>query len=252
MSALVRTCANGKNWVDLIAEAQNDPALSMLLGALDTEHGRSVLAQLIDTRSDLQSIGYFGSARLTPDHPEYVRMEKLSAAVTEARPGILTVQGGCGGVMEAVGKGARSAAGTVLGCVMHNDTYAEGKGFEKTGWGIHSHQTDVLRFTDYWARMRFMVEEPRAIVVSTSMGGGSAEEASLGYRLMQYGIKRPFIVYGDAKAGGKYLEMIEAMREEKLVSDSHGVADAASGKPGLVARARTPEEVENILRAHHV
>ncbi len=58
-------------------------------------------------------IGVFGSGTVTPEDPLYEQAELLGKAIAEA--GWVVLNGGYGGIMEAVSKGATAADGTVIG-----------------------------------------------------------------------------------------------------------------------------------------
>jgi uncharacterized protein (TIGR00730 family) len=60
-----------------------------------------------------RAVSVFGSARTTPDSPEYAVGEQLGAAL--ARSGWAVITGGGPGAMEAVNKGASEAGGVSIG-----------------------------------------------------------------------------------------------------------------------------------------
>jgi uncharacterized protein (TIGR00730 family) len=67
-----------------------------------------------DTLADLPpAVCVFGSARSSPDRPEYSLAEKLGAAL--ARAGYAVITGGGPGVMEATNKGVAEAGGLSVG-----------------------------------------------------------------------------------------------------------------------------------------
>jgi hypothetical protein len=63
----------------------------------------------IDTVKDLgPSVTFYGSARLKPDHPEYIRAYKLANRIAKEL-GYVIISGGGAGIMEAANKGAFDA-----------------------------------------------------------------------------------------------------------------------------------------------
>jgi len=69
----------------------------------------------IDATKDLgPSVTFYGSARLKPDHPEYIRAYKLAYRIAKELD-YVTISGGGKGIMEAASKGASDAGGKVLG-----------------------------------------------------------------------------------------------------------------------------------------
>lgn len=63
----------------------------------------------IDTVKDLgPSVTFYGSARLKPDHPDYINAYNLSYRIAKEL-GYVIISGGGGGIMEAANKGAFDA-----------------------------------------------------------------------------------------------------------------------------------------------
>ena len=59
------------------------------------------------------AVSIFGSARVTPDHPDYQKAEAIGRQL--AREGFAIITGGGPGVMEAANKGAAEASGRSVG-----------------------------------------------------------------------------------------------------------------------------------------
>ncbi len=63
----------------------------------------------IDTIKEIHpSVTFYGSARLKPDHPEYIKAYNLSYRIAKEL-GYAIISGGGGGIMEAANKGAHDA-----------------------------------------------------------------------------------------------------------------------------------------------
>lgn len=59
------------------------------------------------------AVTIFGSARIAPDHPEYVRTERLARQLSDA--GFAVISGGGPGIMEAANKGAFAGKSPAVG-----------------------------------------------------------------------------------------------------------------------------------------
>ncbi len=60
------------------------------------------------------AVSIFGSARVSPDHPQYEATVMVSRMIAEA--GFAVITGGGPGLMEAANRGARDAGALSIGC----------------------------------------------------------------------------------------------------------------------------------------
>jgi hypothetical protein len=76
-----------------------------------------IMGEFVEGVEALHEIGpgvsIFGSARVKPDDPIYIKTEKIAALF--AKNGFAVITGGGGGVMEAANKGAAEAGGKSVG-----------------------------------------------------------------------------------------------------------------------------------------
>ncbi|CAM3410080.1 Cytokinin riboside 5'-monophosphate phosphoribohydrolase [Stackebrandtia soli] len=83
----------------------------------DSWRALRILSEFVDgfdTLADLEpAVSVFGSARTTPDRPEYALGVELGGALARAGFGVIT--GGGPGTMEAANRGAREAGGVSIG-----------------------------------------------------------------------------------------------------------------------------------------
>ncbi len=87
------------------------------LAKSDTWRVFRIMGELVDGFESLNGIGpavtIFGSARLAPDSPYYVKCREVAA--TLAKKGFAVISGGGPGIMEAANKGAQEAGGISVG-----------------------------------------------------------------------------------------------------------------------------------------
>jgi uncharacterized protein (TIGR00730 family) len=86
--------------------------------AADAERIRDIAREFAAGFDRLAQIGpavtIFGSARTPPEHPHYVLVREIAAAL--GRAGFAIITGGGGGLMEAANRGARDAGALSVGC----------------------------------------------------------------------------------------------------------------------------------------
>jgi uncharacterized protein (TIGR00730 family) len=148
-----------------------------------------------------RAVSVFGSARTTPDTPEYEAGERLGAAL--ARAGWAVITGGGPGVMEAVNKGTTEAGGVSIGL-----------GIELPFEQRLNDWVDVgINFRYFFVRKTMFVKYSQAFVVLPG-GFGTMDELFESLTLVQTGkvTSFPVILYGSSYWNG----LLEWLRDSML------------------------------------
>jgi uncharacterized protein (TIGR00730 family) len=137
------------------------------------------------------AVSVFGSARTTPDNPEYAQGEQLGAALAQA--GYAVITGGGPGAMEAVNKGASQAGGVSVGL-----------GIELPFEQRLNDWVDLgINFRYFFARKTMFVKYAQAFVILPG-GFGTLDEMFEALTLVQTNkvTRFPVILLGTAYWGG--------------------------------------------------
>jgi uncharacterized protein (TIGR00730 family) len=153
------------------------------------------------------AVSMFGSARIKPDHPYYVRAERIARLLSDA--GFAVISGGGPGLMEAANRGAFAGKSPAIGLNILLPHEQGGNGFQDVSFD----------FRYFFARKMMFVRFASAYVVLPG-GFGTLDELSECLTLVQTGKSRriPIILVG----GEFWRGLVDWMRE-KLVGE--GMAD---------------------------
>ena len=132
-------------------------------------------------------IAVYGSATVTQDSEE-ARLA-FHVGVRLAQRGAVVMNGGYGGIMEAVSRGARETGGKVVGVTV--DAFLDRKANE--------HLTVEHSVPGLLERLRVLTEEPDGFLALPG-GIGTAAELFLAWNLLSLGLRRPapLVLMGNA------------------------------------------------------
>jgi len=150
-----------------------------------------------------RTVAVFGSGSAPPGHPVLGEAERLGKGLAEA--GYTLMNGGYGGTMEASSRGARQAAGEVIGVTM--DLFAPR--LQPNQW-----LTKEQRVKDFFPRLKQLTSADAFVVLRG--GIGTLTEATLVWSLLQTGqlSPRPFVFVGRGWYG-----LFDAFRAETFCTD---------------------------------
>ena len=175
---------------------------------------------------------FFGSARTTPDDPEYLLARETARLVGES--GLAIITGGGPGVMEAANRGARDAGALSIGLNIELP-------FEQ---GINPYCDIELEFHYFFARKIVFVRYASGFVVFPG-GFGTLDELFESLTLIQTGKVRNFPV---VLMGSDYWQgLVDWIRERLLAEGKISPPDV-----DLLRLIDDPAEVRDVLmRAAH-
>jgi len=133
------------------------------------------------------AVSVFGSARVTPDHPDYAAAEAIGAGLAAA--GYATITGGGPGIMEAANKGACEAGGVSVGL-----------GIELPFEQHMNRWVDLgVNFRYFFTRKTMFVKYAEGFIVMPG-GFGTLDEFFESLTLVQTGkvTEFPIVLYGSA------------------------------------------------------
>ena len=135
-----------------------------------------------DNLADVRDgVSIFGSARTTPDSPEF--KAAVETARLLAKAGIPVITGGGPGIMEAANRGAKEAGGLSIGCNIELP-------FEQ---GSNAYLTRSLNFKFFFVRKTMFVKYATAFIVFPG-GYGTLDELFEALTLIQTGKVKHFPV----------------------------------------------------------
>ncbi|HEX6309260.1 MAG TPA: TIGR00730 family Rossman fold protein [Longimicrobiales bacterium] len=131
------------------------------------------------------AVSVFGSARTTPDHPDYAAAEETGRLLAGEGFGVIT--GGGPGIMEAANKGAALAGGTSVGCNIELP-------FEQ---GMNQYVRTAINFRYFFVRKTMFVKYAEGFIIFPG-GFGTMDELFEALTLIQTGKVRnfPVVLFG--------------------------------------------------------
>lgn len=178
----------------------------------DTWRVFRIMGEFVQGFDDLatvtRGVSVFGSARTSPDDPQYRAAEETAALLTRA--GFAVITGGGPGIMEAANKGALEAGGVSIGCNIELP-------FEQRP---NQYQTRSLIFNYFFVRKTMFVKYSTAFIIFPG-GFGTLDELFESLTLIQTRkIKNfPVILFGSQFWDGMLKWIQEVMLTEKKISD---------------------------------
>ena len=180
----------------------------------DTWRVFRIMGEFVEGFDDLatltRGISIFGSARTSPDDPDYQAAEETAARLVRA--GFAVITGGGPGIMEAGNRGAFQAGGTSVGCSIELP-------FEQ---GTNQYQTLSLKFKYFFVRKMMFVKYSQAFIIFPG-GFGTLDELFESLTLIQTHKIRdfPVVMFGTRYWGG----LMNWIRDVALVEGKVSGAD---------------------------
>ena len=178
-----------------------------------------------------RGVSVFGSARTSPENPQYQAAQETGALL--ARAGFAVITGGGRGIMEAVNRGAFEAGGLSVGCNIELP-------FEQKP---NAYQTRSLTFKYFFVRKTMFVKYSTAFIIFPG-GFGTLDELFEALTLIQTRKIRnfPIVLFGSAYWSGMLQWITEVMLEEKKISDTDlrliNVTDSPAEAVEIVVRSQ--------------
>jgi uncharacterized protein (TIGR00730 family) len=212
---------------ELLLWLGNEPAS---VRAADAGRVREIAAEFAMGFDKLSRIGpavsVFGSARTSPDHPNYALIRAVAAAL--GRAGYAVITGGGPGLMEAANRGARDAGALSVGCNIELPHEQR----------VNPYVDVELRFRHFFARKVMFVRYANAFVIGPG-GFGTLDELFEVLTLIQTGkaIDHPVILEGpDFWSGLMDWIMERPLAQGKLTTEDFAQAEVADGVEDVMAR----------------
>ena len=161
----------------------------------DTWRVFRIMGEFVEGFDDLatvtRGVSIFGSARTSPDNPQYKAAQETAALL--ARAGFAVITGGGPGIMEAANRGAFEAGGLSIGCNIELP-------FEQDS---NPYLTRSLKFKYFFVRKTMFVKYSTAFIIFPG-GFGTLDELFEALTLIQTRkIKNfPVVLFGSDYWGG--------------------------------------------------
>lgn len=205
------------------------------LAARESWHVLKIISEFVEAGEELSAIhpavSIFGSARTSPDHPDYQRTEVLARALSDA--GFSVLSGGGPGIMEAANKGAfyGKSPSVGLNIVLPHEQKP------------NPYQDLSVKFRHFFPRKVMFVKHAIAFVAMPG-GFGTLDELFESLTLVQTGKNRkiPIILCGRDFWKGLIDWLKDRVVTEKLIS-----ADDLN----LIQLIDDPEEIVNAIFSHY-
>ena len=197
----------------------------------DTWRVFRIMGEFVEGFDDLatltRGISIFGSARTSPDDPDYKAAEETASLLVQA--GFSVITGGGPGIMEAGNRGAFQAGGTSVGCNIELP-------FEQKP---NPYQTLSLKFKYFFVRKMMFVKYSQAFIIFPG-GFGTLDELFESLTLIQTHKIRdfPVVMFGTRYWGG----LMNWIREVALKEGKVSAADLQ-----LLHLTDSPAEVVQII-----
>ncbi|MDT4896206.1 MAG: hypothetical protein QOH25_1283 [Acidobacteriota bacterium] len=179
----------------------------------DTWRVFRIMGEFVEGFDDLatvtRGVSIFGSARTSPDNPQYKAAQETAALL--ARAGFAVITGGGPGIMEAANRGAFEAGGLSIGCNIELP-------FEQSA---NPYQTRSLKFKYFFVRKTMFVKYSSAFIIFPG-GFGTLDELFESLTLIQTRkIKNfPVVLFGSAYWGGMLDWVKGLMLSEGKIAES--------------------------------
>ncbi len=178
-----------------------------------------------------KAVTVFGSARTSPDDPQYQAAEMLGGLLAEH--GFATITGAGPGIMEAANKGAKLAGGRSIGCNIELP-------FEQ---GSNPYVDTLVNFRYFFVRKTMFIKYSVAFVIFPG-GFGTLDELFEAVTLIQTGkiSQFPVVLFGRAYWAGLMRWLGSKVAGEKKISP---------GDLDLMFLTDDPEEAVEFIAAAH-
>jgi uncharacterized protein (TIGR00730 family) len=197
----------------------------------DTWRVFRIMGEFVEGFDELATLSHgvsiFGSARTSPDEPDFKVAQETAALL--ARAGFSVITGGGPGIMEAANRGAFEAGGISVGCNIELP-------FEQKP---NPYQTLSLKFKYFFVRKMMFVKYSEAFIIFPG-GFGTLDELFEALTLIQTKKIRdfPVVMYGTRYWGG----LMDWIREFALKENKVSEADMR-----LLHLTDSPEEIVRII-----